>query len=212
MQPARVPWQGGDRTRRAQSHFALPSLPAKLECPASAAIVRGNEKTQPAAIEAPAGFFKVATSRADRRFKARTIVASFSSMMLLGGPDRRSTQRSTHETRIGSNWQCSPRTHCLCLKRSGGLVIEVLWTSAVNLGPLRKALLAERVRFELTVRLPAHRFSRPARSATPAPLRVRALLCIAGERICVTLEGGSGKGPIPSVPCRQFRPRTLRVP
>ena len=33
--------------------------------------------------------------------------------------------------------------------------------------------LAERVGFEPTVRLPVQRFSRPSRSTTPAPLRIR---------------------------------------
>src|SRR6476646_5033959 len=61
-------------------------------------------------------------------------------------------------------------------------------------------LLAERVGFEPTVRLPVQRFSRPSRSTTPAPLRrpiVRQGL--SGDRALVTRSfpcgngGGTGK-------------------
>ena len=61
---------------------------------------------------------------------------------------------------------------------SGLVMWRGVWKTICHMQKTRKlasrqALLAERVRFELTVRLRAHRFSRPARSATPAPLRVR---------------------------------------
>jgi hypothetical protein len=55
-------------------------------------------------------------------------------------------------------------------------------------GFTQREVQAEREGFEPSVRFPLHRFSRPARSTTPAPLRERRRAVEPGERIGILLE------------------------